>query len=174
MNKSKTIVVVVAALILGAALFGGGYLVATKVAGSNSSNRTPRFGANDAFAQLTDTERQQLQNMTAEERQQFLQQKGITLPQGADGSNFASGTPGARGGIGRGATLMEGTVASVASDTITVALTAGGSVTVYVDGNTVKAAVSGAKPDIVQGAKVLVYAEPEAAGVTAAKAIIVR
>jgi len=172
-NKSKTIAVVVAAVILGAALFGGGYLVATKV-GSNSSNRTSPFGANGAFAQLTAAERQQLQNMTPEQRQQFLQQKGITLPQGADGSNFASGTPGARGGMGRGTTLMEGTVASVAGDTVTIALTSGGSAVVYVDGNTVKAAVSGAKPDIVQGAKVLAYAQPEATGVTAAKAIIVK
>ncbi len=176
MNKSKTIAVVVAAVILGAALFGGGYLVATKVAGSNSSNRTARFGANGAFAQLTDTERQQLQNMSAEERQQFLEKKGIALPEGADPSNMPSGTPGAirGGGMGAGSSVLEGTVASVAGDTVTIALTSGGSAVVYVDGNTVKAAVSGAKPDIVQGAKVLVYAQPEAAGVTAAKAIIVK
>ena len=76
--------------------------------------------------------------------------------------------------MGGGSSVLEGTVASVASDTITVALSSGGSAVVYIDGNTVKAAVSGAKPDIVQGAKVLVYAEPEATGVTAAKAIIVK
>lgn len=176
MNSSKTIAVVVAAVVLAAAMFGGGYLVATRVADSSSSNASGRVGPNGAFAQLTDTERQQLQNMTAEERQQFFKKKGITLPEGADPSNMPSGTPGAirGGGMGAGSSVLEGTVASVASDTITVALTAGGSATVYVDGNTVKAAVSGAKPDIVQGAKVLVYAEPEAAGVTAAKAIIVK
>jgi hypothetical protein len=174
-NKSKTIAVVVAAVVLGAALFGGGYLVATKVSGTNSSSPSSRFGANGPFAQLTDAERQQLQNMTAEERQQFFQEKGIQLPQGGDGSFVTSGTAGGQGGrVGRSTSLFEGTVASVSADTVTIALSAGGSVNIYLDSSTVKAAVAGAKADVVSGAKVLVYAQPEATGVTAAKAIIVQ
>jgi len=111
--------------------------------------------------------------MTAEERTQFFKDKGIELPQGFDPANAPGGANGA-GGMRRGAQLAEGTVASVSADKITVAMANGGSATFYVDDKTVKAAVSGAKPDLVQGAKVYVYAQPEAEGVTAARAIIVK
>ena len=173
---NKTIVLVIAAVVLAAAMFGGGYLVATKVGGSSTSNTAGRNGSGGAFAQLTDAERQQLQNMTAEERTQFFKDKGIEMPQGFDSANAAGGAGAVPGGAGmRGGTqLVEGTVTSVATDKITIELAAGGSATFYVDDKTVKAAVSGAKPDVVKGAKVYVYAEPKAEGVTAARAIIVK
>jgi hypothetical protein len=171
---NKTVVWIIAIVVVAAVMFGGGYLVATQVGGSSSrsgqSANGMRGGPGGAFAQLTDAERQQLQNMTAEERQQFFKDKGIQLPQGFDSANG----PGGGGGFRRGSQEASGTVASVSADKITVTLNNGGSATFYVDPTTVKAAVAGAKPDVVVGAKVLVYAQPEAQGVTAAKTIIVK
>ncbi len=174
---NKTIVIVIAAVVLAAVMFGGGFLAAGQLGGSSDSNAVGmQGGPGGGFAQLSEAERQQLQNMSAEERQQFFKDKGIEMPQGFDPANGpgGAGANGAPGGMRGGTQLVEGTVDTVAPDKISVALPSGGSATFYVDDKTVKAAVSGAKPDVVQGAKVYVYAEPEAEGVTAARAIIVK
>ena len=173
---NKTTVLVIAGVAIAALAFGAGYLVATNVSdsssGSTANSADMRGGPGGAFAQLTEAERQQLRNMTAEEQQQFFKDKGIDLPQGFDPADAPGGANGPRGM--RGSQLATGTVATVSADKITVTLDDGGSATYYLDDTTVMAAVSGAKPDLVQGAKVLVFAVPEAEGVTAAKVIIVR
>jgi len=172
----KTWMIVVGAVVIAALMFGAGYLVATKVGGSSSSDTAAaRGGPGGAFAQLTDEERQQLQTMTEEERQAFFKEKGIDVP-----ANMPTGAPGAAGGTattgGRpgGAQLLEGKVTAVDSEKITLSLTSGGSAVVYVDNNTVKAAASGASPDVAEGANVYVFAQTEAEGVTAAKVIVVK
>ena len=178
---SKTIIMVLVAAVLVAAGFAGGYVVANKAADASSAtaNATGRQGPGGAFMQLTEEERQQLQNMTADERQQFFKDKGIDVPEGFDASRVPSGTAdGAPGGAGgmrfRGSSGVEGSVVSVTEDRITVKLNDGGSATLYVDGNTIVAAVSGATPKLVQGASVYAVVEQEAEGVTAAKAVIVK
>ena len=171
---NNKIVLAIAAVVIAEVAFGGGYLVATKVGDSSSSNAAGRTGPGGAFAQLTEAEREQLQTMTAEERTQFFRDKGIELPQGFDGANAPGGATGAPGGIRGGTRLLEGTVNSVAADKITLTLASGGSATVYVDADTVKAAVSGANPEIVKDAKVYVLAETEAEGVTAARIVVVK
>lgn len=89
---------------------------------------------------------------------------------GPNGSNNASGTAGVRGMRGG---LLEGTVTSSDAEKVKVKLAAGGSSTVYVDSSTVIAAVEGATPKVATGASVMISAQPEASGVSAAKAIII-
>lgn len=167
---NRKIILAVVAVVLVAAAFGAGYLVATKVGGSSSSNAQGRFQNGGPFAQLTDAERQELQNMTDAERQAFFKEKGIDVPQGMPAGGPDAATGGARGGT----RLLEGKVAAVDSDKVTLTLTGGGSATVYLDQSTVKAAVSGASPVIAKDANVYVVAQQEAQGVTAAKVVVVR
>ena len=173
---NKNVIIIVAAVLVAALAFGGGYFLAgSKSGGSDNGGRA-------AFANLSAADRAKLQTMSADERTAFFKEKGITMPTGGPGGN--GGMPGATGdtaGTGsqgsgmRGASILEGTVLSVASDTITVSLTAGGSRQVYVDASTVKAATSGTVPTtLAKDMKVMIFAQPEAAGVTTAKAIIVQ
>lgn len=170
---NKTLVFVIVAVLAVAIGFGGGYLVATRVADSGTASATgmPTDGRQSGgpFAQLTEEERQKLQTMTDEERQQFFEDKGIELPQGAT----PVGGPDGAGRMQR-TTTIEGTVASASGEKLTIELADGGSATVYVDDDTLFAAASGKTADAAPGASVLVYAEPEAEGVIAAKTIVVK
>jgi hypothetical protein len=179
---SKTIILVLVAAVILAAGFAGGYLVANKTADSAQTitntvgGRSAQGGPGGAFAQLTDEERQQLQNMTDAERQQFFKDKGIDMPQGFDRSGVPSGAPAGTSGMMRvrGSGGIEGTIVSSGDGKITVKLADGGSMTAYVDDKTLLAAVSGATAKLTPGASVYMIVEPEATGVTAAKAIIVK
>ena len=170
---NRKIIIAIAAVVLVAVAFGGGYLVATEVGGSsNSTTAAARGGQGGPFAQLTEEERQQLQSMTEEERQAFLKEKGIAVPQGMP--TGADGTAGAMGGRPGGTQLLEGKVTAVDPERITLALANGGSATVYVDDATVKAAVSGASAEVAKDANVYAVVQQEAQGVTAAKVVVVK
>jgi hypothetical protein len=134
-------------------------------------------GARGAFAQLSEAERQQLGTMSESEREAFFEEKGIDMPAGgpggvAGGPSGAAGGP--SGGRGGGPSLLDGTVASATSDKITVTLAAGGSANAFLDDSTVVAAADGKAAVIEEGAGVLVFTEPEAAGVSAAKAVVIK
>lgn len=158
----KTIMFVVVAVIAAAAAFGGGYYV------RGMSASAPRGGPGGTLASLTQAERERLRDMTPEQRQEFFKEKGIEVPAGAA---VGSGAEAPRAAV----RLLEGTVMSAAEEHVTLGLLAGGSVTVYVDADTVRAATKSAAPDpLTKGAEVIVLAESEAEGVTAAKVIVVR
>lgn len=175
---NKTIGLVIGAVLIAGAAFGGGYFAAGKL-GSTPGQPGDR-GA--AFAQLTEAEREQLQNMSDTERQEFFKEKGIEMPSGGPGGQGGQGAPSGQpgggapsgGGPGGGTTVLEGTIASVSDDKITVTLSGSGSANAYVDDSTVVAAVAGKDATLAEGATVLVYTEPEAAGVSAAKAIVIK
>jgi len=170
---NKTIGIVIGGVLIAGAAFAGGYLLA--------ANKTASTGPAGpaAFARLTDAERQQLSSMSEEERQAFFKEKGIEMPAGGPmgqgGTPGQDGMPGAPNGRrGPGATLLEGTVSDMTADKITIALTAGGSASAYYDDKTVVASVEGKSPTLEKGATVIVFTEPEAAGVNAAQAIVVK
>ncbi|MDO9557889.1 MAG: hypothetical protein Q7J82_10005 [Coriobacteriia bacterium] len=161
----KVILAVAVIALIGAAFWGG-----TLFAGASSSTPTGfaagtrgMGAAGGPLADLTEEERTAFQNMTDEERQAFLEEKGIdTSAMPTDG-----GMRTARGGI------LEGEVIEVADDTITIALSGGGSQTLYTDENTVVAYAEGVT-EMAAGSQVLLFAEPETDGVTTAQAIIVQ
>lgn len=154
----KILVVVVGIAVAGAAFFGG-----TLFAKSGTAGTSGRAGfAGGPMEQLSATERSRIQNMTDAERQAYFQEKA--------GSQAASGTVGTRGPRGG---LIEGDVLEVASDTVTVKLTGGGSQTVYTDANTVIGYAEGAGK-IAVGSPVLVFSQPSADNVVTAQAILVK
>lgn len=159
----KTIGIVIGAVVVAALAFGAGFYV------KGFTDSAARDRARGAFGSLSDAERQQLRDMTAEQRQQFFRERGIEMP--ADG-RFGPG--GAAGGRPGGTRLLDGTVVSLSGDQLTLKLADGGSTTVYVGTDTVKATAQGATAKLAAGAKVLVVAEREAEGVTAAKVVVVR
>jgi hypothetical protein len=116
-------------------------------------------GGGGPMMNLTDEERAALQSMTDEERAAFMEEK------------FGEGGLPA-GGPMRGGTL-EGEVLEVSGDTITVALSDGGSQTVYTDAETLVVYADEAG-DLAAGAEVLVIAEPAADGVTNASIVVVK
>jgi len=162
---SKTIGLVIGAVLIAGAAFAGGWFLSANSSGPSSP------GGPGGFAQLSETERAQLQSMSEAERQAFFEEKGIEMPTGGPG-----GQPGqAPGGPPRGgSSLLEGTVSGISDDKITVTLTAGGSANVYVDASTVVASVDGKSATLEEGATVLIFTEPEAAGVNAAKAVVIK
>lgn len=161
----KKVVLVVAVLALVGAAFFGGTLFASGSAGAPRAAVGGARGAmNGPLADMTEEERTAFQSMTEEERTAFLEEQGV------DTSAMPSGPM--AGGPARGG-LLEGEVVEVASDTITVALTRGGSQTIYYDGDTVIAFAEGAG-DLSAGVQVLLFAESETDGVTTAQAIIVQ
>ncbi len=153
------VVVLLAAAFWGGTLFAGG-----QAAGPG--------GPGGGFAELSASERQELQSMSDEERQAFFEDKGIDMPAGGPGGmpGADGATAGRRGGPG----TLEGTVAAISGEEVTVALTGGGSTVVYVDADTVKAVAEGSTGTLSEGAEVLVFAEPEADGVMTARAIVVK
>lgn len=154
----RLIVLIVAAVVLAAAGFAGGLFYQkgqTPAAGDFAARGTGPGGTGGPMANLTTEEQAQLESMTEEERQAFLQEK-----MGAAGA----------GGPARGGNL-EGEVVEVAADTITLKLDSG-SQTVYTDADTVIAKQDGAG-DLAAGATVLVFSQPSADGVNTASVVVV-
>jgi len=170
MNK-QTIGIIVGAVLIAGAAFAGGFVVSQSRADATSPGGRGGVGG---FAQLSETERQELQSMTEEERQAFFEEKGIDMPAGGPMGGGAApvGAGGAPGGRGGG--VLEGTVASVDAEKVTVKLASGGSAIAYLDTDTVIAAPAGGTPTLAEGASVLVFSQPEADGVNAATAIVVK
>lgn len=166
----KVVVMVIVGIVLAGVGFAGGVFASPLIL---------RAGAPAGLARLTEDERRQLQTMTPEQRTQFFKEKGINVPTGGPGGGMMFGGPdgssgtGAPGGRG-GTRLLDGTVQSVDAEKMTVTLTDGGSATVYLDASTVRATAASSTATPAVGAKVLVVSVPEAAGVSAAKAIIVK
>jgi hypothetical protein len=160
---NNKVVLAVAAVIIAAAGVGGGFVLARGAAVGSG-------GPGGGFARLSASDRTKLQTMSDAERQAFFKEKGINMPTGGPGT----GAPGTGGGMMRSGGLLEGKVTSVDAEKVKLTLSSGGSATVYTDANTVIAAEEGATPKIVVGASVMVSAQPEASGVSAAKLIVVR
>lgn len=166
-GPAQTTVLVLAVIALAGGAFWGGtaYQKSTQttspgfVAGTTGEAVGARGGA---MGQLSEEERAAFQSMSEAERQAFLEERfGGELPQG--------GGPGV---MGRGG-VLEGEVIEHDADTLTIALAAGGSQTVYTDGATLIATVEGA-PGLTTGSSVLVISEPSADGVTTASVIVVK
>lgn len=168
---NKTIGIVIGAVLIAGAAFAGGYFLSGTL-GGNAAGPGARGGA---FAQLTEDERAQMQNMTDEERQAFFEEKGIDMPTGGPGQGAGAGAGGAGGPGGAGGTkLLEGVVASADTEKITVTLSAGGSANAYLDDSTVIASVSAGAASIEKGANVTVVTQSEAAGVDAARVVVLK
>lgn len=162
---NRTIGLVIGAVLIAGAAFAGGWFLSAN--GSAPSGPGGRGG----FAQLSETERAQLQSMSETERQAFFEEKGIEMPAGGPGGQDGQApTGGPRGG----SSLLEGTVSAISDDKITLTLTAGGSANAYLDAATVVASVDGKSATLEEGAAVLIFTEPEAAGVNAAKAVVIK
>lgn len=168
MNRKTVIAMAVVAVVFAAAGFAGGYFLSRDAAAPD--------GARGAFAQLSQTERDQLATMSDEERQAFFEEKGIDMPAGGP----MGGAGGGRGGAGMagdgrgGAQVLEGTVAAIEGDKVSLTLTGGGTANVYVDDSTVLASTEGKAPELSAGANVVVISTPEAAGVNAASTVVVK
>lgn len=170
MNK-KALGVIAAGIAVAGVAFAGGYFLSSRSTASDD----PRA----AFAQLSQADREAMATMTDEERQAFFKEKGIEMPTG--GAMGAPGDPGS-GQAGRGAMgggpggnqVLDGTIASIAGDKISLTLAGGGSAKVYVDDTTVVAAVDGKEPVLAKGATVIVIAKSEATGVSAASTVVVK
>lgn len=119
------------------------------------------------MANLTDAERQRLQSMSDEERQQFLQERfGGQLPQGG---------PGGAAGRGSRTLLVEGEVMDVAADSLTVKTTNQGSQVVYYDAETITAYAKGvSETQLAKGMAVAIVAAPEAEQINSASLIVVK
>jgi|GEM_PF-1172211 len=168
--KTAGIVVATVALLV-AAFWGGTYYAGLDEATTAQSQVAPGDGAGlgpgaggGPMADLTEEERTELENMTAEDRQEFLAER-----MGVDPTEMPTG--GGMRGFGGG--TVDGTVLEVADDTITVELEDGGSQTLYTDSDTVIAHTESAS-DLGVGSDVMVIVEPEADGVTMARAVVVR
>jgi len=166
---NKTLGLVLGAVLIAGAAFAGGYFFSASSPGAGARI----VGRGGGFAQLSDAERQQLSTMSDSERQAFFKEKGIDMPAGGPGGQ-ADGAGARVGGPGGGASLLEGVVAGVTDGKVTVTLSAGGSANAYVDESTVIASVSGTSATLEAGADVMVFAVPEAPGVNAAKAVVVK
>jgi hypothetical protein len=157
-GPAKIIVLAIAAVVLmGGAFWGGMAYQDAKgpvgsVAGADAGGRM----GGGPMADLTEEEQAELESMTAEERQAWLQEN--------------MGEVG-RGGPMRGGTL-EGEVIEVADDTITLTVNDTGSQTVYTDADTTVAYVEGA-PALAAGSQVMIIAEPSTDGVTTASLVVV-
>lgn len=156
-NSVKAVLLGVAVLVLVAGAFWGG----TVLGGSSDTTGVTATGGQEMrggpFADLSDAERAELESMSDEERQAWLQE------------NMGSRPNGAQGGPTRGGTL-QGEVIEATDDSITISLESG-SQTVYLDSATVIAYVEGAG-ELGAGANVLVIAgptgDPTASGSTTA------
>ncbi|PKQ19386.1 MAG: hypothetical protein CVT66_10375 [Actinobacteria bacterium HGW-Actinobacteria-6] len=155
----RLLMVVIGIVLVGAAFFGG-----TLYAKSTASAAGPAVDgrAGGPMANLSTEDRAAFQNMSDEERQAFMEKQGMTVP--TDG---AIGARGARGG------LIEGEVIDVASDSLVIKLTSGGSQTVYIDADTVTGYTE-STGKLAAGSTVLVFSESTADNVVTATAILVK
>ena len=167
-NSVRTVLIVAGAVVLLSAAFYGGIAFqgakGEPVTGALAANGAGR-GMGGPMANLTEEEQAELEGMTDEERQAFLQEKF--------GDQMPSGTAPNAAGRGMGGGLTEGEVIEVADGTITLKLASGSSQTVYTDSDTIIARADGAS-DLGVGSSVLVAATPEADGVTTASVIVVK
>ncbi len=167
---NKTIGLVIGAALIASAAFAGGWFL------SGGGSARSGQGGPGGFTQLSVAERAQLQNMSEPERKAFFEEKGIDMPTGGPRDQAGPTGPGVAPSArpGRGSSLLEGTVSGLSEDKITVTLAAGGSANAYLDEATVVASVDGESATLEEGAAVLIFAEPEAPGVNAAKAVIIK
>lgn len=158
MDTKKTIVLVTVASLLFAAtgFAAGSYYQKSQVPGFGGDQPVRAMGG--PMGQMSEEERAELESMSDEERQAFLQER------------MGGEAPG--GGPARGGTL-EGAVVDQTADTITIELVSGGSQTVYLDDETILAFAEDAG-GLAVGADVLLLAEPVADGVTTARVVVVR
>ena len=159
----KRILIAVIGLALVGAAFFGGTLYAQSTATAAGPGADGRAGG--PMASLSTEDRAAFQNMSDEERQAFMAEQGIEAP--TDGAAGAIGARGARGG------LVEGEVIDVASDSMSIKLTSGGSQTVYIDSDTVTGYADGVGK-LAAGSTVLVFSESTADNVVTATAILVK
>lgn len=142
----KAIILGVAALVLAVGAFWGGSVYggtrSTIGVAAGGSAQGMRGGP---FADLTEEEQAELEGMTAEERQAWMEENMGTPPDGA------------LGGPARGGTL-EGEVIEATTDSLTLSLE-NGSQTIYLDENTVIAYVEGSG-ELAAGSQVMVIATP--------------
>ncbi len=152
----KAIVLAIAVIVLVGGAFWGGTLYRSSQAPAGFAGEGEAQGMRGGFmANLTEEEQAELESMTAEERQAWLQENMGDVGQGGP----------MRGGN------LEGEVIEVADDTITISLDSG-SQTLYLDEDTVVAYAEGAG-DLTAGSLVMVQAEPAADGVTTATLVVV-
>jgi hypothetical protein len=168
-NSLRTVLIVVGIVVLLGAAFYGGIVYQNAKGGAGdgavAAGRPNGPAGGGPMPNLTAEEQAELEGMTDEERQAFMQERfGGQMPGG-------SAPTGAGRGMGGG--LVEGEVIEVADDTITIKLDSGSSQTVYTDDDTVIAKAEGAA-DLAVGSGVFVAATPEADGVTTASVIVVK
>lgn len=157
-GPAKAIVLALAILVLVGGAFWGGiaYQGAKSPVGFGAGTDAVGRMGGGPMANLTEEEQAELESMTAEERQAWLQEN--------------MGDVG-RGGPARGGNL-EGEVIEVADDTITISM-GNGSQTIYIDENTVVAYAEGAG-ELATGVTVMVQADPTTDGVTTATLVVVK
>jgi hypothetical protein len=160
--KPGVIIAIAAVLVIGA-FVGGWYIGSSQV--EDATAATPAQGPEG----LSEEDRAAMQEMSPEERQEFMAERGIELPAGGMGRpDGAEGATGMRGG------QIEGEVIEMGDDTLTLALTDGGSQTVYIDGDTVIAyEESVVGTEIAESTPILLLGQPEADGVMTATMLIV-
>lgn len=159
----KAVVLAAAVVVLvGGAFFGGLAFQKSRTTAAGPGAQMAADGTmpqGGPMANLTEEEQAELDSMTEEERQQWMQEN-----MGSRGG-APDGTGAARGGS------LEGEVIEAADDSITVSLDSG-SQTFYLDENTVVAYEKGAG-DLAAGSNVMVIATPAADGVTTASLVVV-
>ena len=117
-------------------------------------------------AGLAQMDREQLKDMTEEERQAFFEEQGMEPPVGG------MGVGGMRGGSGGG--MIEGTVLAIDDESITLELADGGSQTIYLGDETTYAETSEAGvAGLAEGVTVRVAGTPQADGVVTADSVVV-
>lgn len=142
----KAIILGVAVLVLlagafwGGSVFGGSQSTVGFAAGGDAQGM--RGGP---FADLTEEEQAELDGMTAEERQAWMEENMGTAPDGAMSRPERGGT-------------LEGEILEATTDSITLSLE-NGSQTIYLDESTVIAYVKGAG-ELAEGSQVMVIATP--------------
>ena len=164
----KTPAVIAVALVVALAAFGAGWFASGALeddGGSVATTAEPGLGGG-GLGRLSEEDRAKVQAMSPEERDAFMQEQfGGEVPPGGGPGDLGRGM---RGG------MVEGEVIEVASDTITVALADGGSMTVYTGSDTVFAYADGVEATaLAEGQSVSISTEPEADGVTSAKMVVV-
>lgn len=173
----RTIWLVAGGLLIAAAAFAGGYLLAGRLGGGMSGGG-PNGGQNNAFAQLTSAEREQLSTMSDSERQEFFKEKGIDMSSSGGQGGPGGGQGGSDNGQGAGGASankqLEGVISAIDDDKATLTLASGGTATFYFDDSTTVAAVEGKTAAVTKGASVLVYTQQEAEGVDGATVVIVK
>lgn len=128
----------------------------------------PGFGANGSDAGgpggsmggMSEEQRKEFENMTDEERQEFMKEQG-----GPDGGPQGGG----------GAQMIEGEIVETATDSITLKTSNGGSRTVYFDDDTTIGFSAGAQKDsLAQGDSIIAVAQAGNSDVTTAQVIVVK